>query len=661
MTRWYPGAPQFEPELLDEDEPSGPPRVQWLGVLTLFAIVATAWWPWAGTAYWKSDDFLAVHYSESLGRALSDFWHSQYDLGGVVWFFRPLITMSFAIEAVFAGAFGSSVVDPVIAHASNALAHGASAALVACIAARCTPSAVAAWCAGLAWGMFASHSGSVLWAVGRVDSHTVMWLLLALLCVLRSVEGAPRMRLLSVVFTLMALCSKELAFITPVLAALLGWAHGGPGFGARLRSAIRVGWPVALVTAALIGWRYVAFGGRFGGYEGALDPEAALRGWADSTGKVLSPLPYAPGRSVDWDWLPPAVTPWIGVGVMGLALLALLCRRRFGLIVILAACYAVACAPLIQLLPHSDNLLNLRYFYLPTIALAVAAAAGGWWIALLLLATQLLSWLDLRGDFADTSRDVAAMHGRILDVAADHPGGPMLVAGLPETNPRGTALMFHVGVDRLARRPFTELEAPVYALRPLSRAADAHVLPFGDIAGVPLGTTYVFNGPDVLGRLPPERVTTLELQVEGSLSLTSKRLFALGRREAEGEELPVGDPEGSTFIRTLGHEGPIVRLTLFTAMGYLSTLMPDDDGRIDLVFDMLWARFAPSVEERWAQALRVPTTFDLSTRFPLMVEVGRMEQTVAGPQFVADAVARDFVEVEFDRGFADLIAGREPE
>ena len=117
-------------------------------------LVLVAWWP--SPSYWFSDDFIALHYASDFGRALADFSGNQYGLEGVVWFYRPLITASFAVEA----ALGAS---SFVTHLVNAVAHATSALLIVLIARRflSLPSSALA---GLVWGCMPGHAGAVFWA-----------------------------------------------------------------------------------------------------------------------------------------------------------------------------------------------------------------------------------------------------------------------------------------------------------------------------------------------------------------------------------------------------------------------------------------------------------------------------------------------------------------
>ena len=75
-------------------------------------LVVALWWP-IGT-YWQSDDWLAIHHAFDAGRALSDFTGNQYGLEGLVWFYRPMITLSFWADSL------TAATSPFFFHFSNA-------------------------------------------------------------------------------------------------------------------------------------------------------------------------------------------------------------------------------------------------------------------------------------------------------------------------------------------------------------------------------------------------------------------------------------------------------------------------------------------------------------------------------------------------------------
>ena len=152
----------------------------------------------------------------------------------MVWFYRPLITFSFWLEQAVFGA------DPLVAHVVNTLAHATSAVLLGALGARLV-GPLRGFLAGLLWALAPTHAGSILWAVGRVDSHTTVWVLATLLLVTRWVDGRRRALPLALATAACALCSKESALVLPGLVAVTAFVAGMPGH--RPRTALRATWP----------------------------------------------------------------------------------------------------------------------------------------------------------------------------------------------------------------------------------------------------------------------------------------------------------------------------------------------------------------------------------------------------------------------------------
>ena len=243
-------------------------------------LVAAVWWP--QSTYWQSDDWIAVQYAADPLRALSDFWGNQYGLGGVVWFYRPLVTLSFALDTAIGGG------DPLVSHLVNAIAQGLGAMCLGLVVGRFLGPG-AGWWSALIWGTSPVHAGSVLWAVGRVDSHCVPWMLLSAVLLIRWHDGKQKTRLGALLAFAAALSTKELAFVTPGIAAVLCFALAEPG--RRLRAAATGSWPFFAVLTGCLVWRYVLFGRLLGGYSGGLsDPAAMLLGLGTWTQRELNPL-----------------------------------------------------------------------------------------------------------------------------------------------------------------------------------------------------------------------------------------------------------------------------------------------------------------------------------------------------------------------------------
>lgn len=621
------GIPE-EPTTINVDRPDL--RLSWL----LAAVVVAAWWP-LGT-YWQSDDWLAVHYASDLGRALGDFIHNQYDLQGLVWLYRPLITLSFAVDYMIAG------VDPFVSHLSNAIAHGLSAMLVGGLAQRFTGRRGAGFGAGLLWGLAPLHAGSVLWAVGRVDSHTTFWILLSTWLAVRSVDRNCS-RVPALLAAVAALCSKETAIVLPGIVAITTFAAAGPG--QRFRAAVRATWPFALLLAAYFAVRLLVLGRLVGGYEQvSVDPLQLTTALGTWTARNLNPLMVSDEKIRELLYLPRIeawLLPWIGFLPAMATLLWCVVHRRWRLIAGALLAYVVCCVPTWQFWTATDHLQNWRYFTLPYAALAIAMGSSGIWITLLGLLVLAAPHLQIREDYRRVFDSSRQMHEQLREATAQLPAGPVLVAGLPTQNQKGNVVAFHLGVDRLLQPPFGPGRHRTLALRPLDPRPGVHRIDHGERFGVPGAQTLAFAGSEILSLLPPASPPSLGVVLDGPDHLTSE-LFA---------DWHAGRATAWLAVRGLRVEH--LRITLFTAGGYLSSILAvGDDGRVTMA-DWLQSRYAAEPNQLFVlQALRAATTMDLETRFPVLVEAGRVVPTPTGKGFETTHARRELLWLTFDRDYA---------
>lgn len=641
------------------DALAAPPRApRWFWLLPLLAIAA--WWPL--DPYWQSDDFLALHYAQDLGRALADFVGPQYGATDVWLFYRPLITLSFWLDLQLGGA------DPFVAHLSNVLAHGASALLAALLWRRFLP-AGHAFAAGLLWALLPSHVGSLAWAVGRVDSHTTVWCLLALLLFVRHVEahreGRPTRRAPMLLATAVALCSKELAFVVPPLATLLGALLAAPApWRDRVTFALRRSAPLWLLFAVYLGWRFAVLG-RFGGYLGAsYDPPAMAQGLATITANLLVPQRWS-GGDLAVQWYGGTRELWVWIAALPALLAAVLWLRQPRTVLAALLLFLVAAAPLAPFLADTGNVHNLRYFYLPSVVLAGLLAGSGRLVTLLTLVALLVPFVAMRTTQRTADRESRAMHQALRREVADGAPAPLFVAGLPHANATGSVVQLHFGVDRLLEPPFGPGGTALYALRPLAEVPGVvRLTPPGELPfALPAGSTWFFADASALGRVPSTPPTLPDLPIvgdlEGVVDVSSARLldFASRARDLFAQRAP-------TFgLRTPGVKPQGYRVTLFTANGYLSCLCFDyglagpTDGWIDLLrflADDPVLGIKPAVTAvlgiAWAgEALTVPTTIDRIPEFPVLIEAGSFDHSQG--RFVPSHRARRLLTFRFDRGY----------
>ena len=621
------------------------------------ALAALAWWP--VDPYLASDDFIATAYASDFGNVVQDFVGPQYAATDVWAFYRPLITFSFWLDQALGG------VGPPVGHVSNVLAHAVSALLVALVWRRFLPDG-SAFGAGVLWAIMASHTGSIAWVVGRVDSHTTVWCMLTLWLCLRAQEQRGA-RWPVAVATAAALMSKELALVLPPLCAWLVWLREAGPLGARAAAAMRLTAPAWLVLAAYVPFRLLVLG-RFGGYDAStFEPGAIARGAGSALLDLGVPLrwigldvvgPDGPGAL----FLAAAATP------VAIAVLVAIARRP-RLVLGAAVAWLVAVAPVASFLSVCDNPHNLRYQYLPSIAIAGVLAACNRWLVVAVALAWTWPLLAVRAEQREADLESARMHAAMLREAPALPPGPVFVQGLPHANDSKTSVQLHFGVDRMLRPPFTERAVDLRAWRPLLGRPDAVRLagPDGAPFALPEGTTWWLPDQSALGRAPPPPPLPplpLSGDTDGVVDVATRRLEEWTARYPE----LIAARRPSFGLTMPGVAAAGFRVTIFTANGYLSCWCPDhalpgDDGmRLDVMRllagdaeNALWqqpallvSRFDPA-GPFLGDALVVPTTIDLDPSFPTLIEAGTFDP--AGAAFTPTHRAERLVRLRFDRGY----------
>jgi hypothetical protein len=628
-----------------------PPLPRWFWLLPLLA--ALLWFPI--DPFWASDDFFALHYAQDPARAFADLTHWQYGAQDLWFFWRPLITLSFCADAAIGGG------APFWAHLSNVLAHGLCALMAGLLLRRLLSDGLAFAGAAL-WAILPGHAGTIAWAVGRVDGHTTVWILLSVLLFVRWCEGKSAGRTASVIAMLLALASKELAFAVAPLCSLLGLA---------LRRPWHAAWPHWALLAATIAFRLVVLG-RFGGYAGTTwDAGAMASGFASFTADLLQP----------WRWQQPTrllalgesgslALQWLGwlPALVAAAWCLRPCRLRATAV---ALCwFAIASVPVAGFFASADNPHNLRYFYLASIALCALLVAAG-------RAATVLAFLFLAPTFAiarfDQHRadvESASIH-RELVRATEGQAGDWYAAGLPHGNWQGTVVQMHFGIDRMLLPPFAERKVRLRAHRPLLdtdtalRLEDDQRVPIA----IPNAHTMWFRDGSIAASVPEQRLPELPISVEWRALPTADGATAWTDATATGLDLSSermqalkdgGDPSLGRGIaarlRTPGVMPKAYRVTVFTSTGYLCTIVQPDagagpDGTLDLLRWFATAECAREPNRYLLRLLEVPTIVDIEPSFPFLVEAG----TVQDGNFVATHRARQLPQLRMDRGYPGVV------
>jgi len=362
-----------------------------------------------------------------------------------------------------------------------------------------------------------------------------------------------------------------------------------------------------------------------------------------------------------WSFLFGAGTP------IAIALLLVLAKRPGRSLLTLLA-FVCAMAPMVTFWT-ADSPHNLRYYYLPSIALVGLLAGAGRWLVIAIALAWLWPLVAVRSEQNRCDQQSSDMHAALLRAAKDVPNGPMFVAGLPHGNAKSTAVQLHFGIDRMLQPPFCASPVSLFALRPLLQAPGAFRI--GNKGkpplALPLGSTWWFPDQTSLNRAPQPALLP-ELKIVGddndALDITTDRLMPL--IEAYRDiKLTDRDSFGLTMP---GVKGPFFRVTLFTANGYLCCICKDHSkpteavGRLDIL-RFLAKNNEPAHKYDIARllvgdsflgdALPVPTTIDLVPEFPTLIEAGTfdMEQMVFTPTHRAQRM----IVFRFDRRYPDWV------
>jgi len=394
------------------------------------------------------------------------------NLGGGVAYYRPLTTLSYAVDRAWGGGRTAAF------HATNLLIHLGVVLLVFALARRHGADAVTAAAVAMAFGVLPRLTESVDWIAGRTDPLAGL-LVLAALLLHRSEPDAWGRRCAAAVSLLLGLLSKEVALAgIPALAAG-EWARAKAGGGARRALANLL--PAAAALVAYLALRASALGVA-PPVMPAVAPGAGgrLRLMVQTLGQYLLMLldPLRPrlrvGRIDQVELLP------LALGVIGMALLAWaaarMARAPDPFAARALALSVAALAPVLHAVPLVLTAVAAdRFLYLPAAGLALLAAApldrlararprpfaGAAVAAVALLAlgtyARALDWAD-----------ELQLWERAVATAA--PGDPV---------PLHEAAMVHVRADRPALAlPFLRRTTPLVppAMRPDALSDEAAVL-----------------------------------------------------------------------------------------------------------------------------------------------------------------------------------------
>jgi hypothetical protein len=328
-------------------------RFDLLAIITLTLMVAGVF-ARSAHSYFLSDDFLLLKHVRAGWQNLG-YW---FTVGGGDGFFRPIGYASLVLGSTRAGT------DPGRWHWIGFALHAANGILVFLFARALALSRIGAWIAAALFAVHATRPEAVVWMAGRFDLVATLFVLLALVAFLRSLDVRPGKaavyRCVSLGSMTLGMLSKESAYACAPMVLVLLLSRRLPW----MRRALLV-LPYLGVTAGLFAYRWTLFGG-IGGYPGAGGQPLSIT-FASSFKAISLRLWAILFFPINW-----AVTPGLvlrtmaAIYVAALLWLFLLRIPRTQLVVPLGLVLVAALPPLSQLLIGAD-LQKSRLLYLPSV------------------------------------------------------------------------------------------------------------------------------------------------------------------------------------------------------------------------------------------------------------------------------------------------------
>jgi hypothetical protein len=318
--------------------------------------------------YFLSDDFILVKIANSPHAVI----RSWFTMAGGDGFFRPIGYISLTLTSIWAG------VNPMAWHATALSLHVANVVLVFALATRLGASRLAASFATALFGVHGTRPEAAAWIAGRFDLVATFFVLLALLFFIRFHREAASIgylyALASLVCMVLAILSKESAYIFPFLVALFLLAKRDL---CRRRMGVLI--PFFVVAAALFAYRWRLFGG-IGGYGDAQTGKAQALTFGLSTVKALGlRLWMALYFPINWSVGPGAWMAALMIAYIGALVWLTTTRPNRELMGFSFGFVIVSALPPLHLLAIGAGLGNSRLLYLPSVGfcLMLAVAVDG--------------------------------------------------------------------------------------------------------------------------------------------------------------------------------------------------------------------------------------------------------------------------------------------
>jgi tetratricopeptide (TPR) repeat protein len=328
------------------------------------------------------DDHLLIggsHFVRSWG-TLPQILTSHFWAGHADWkmYYRPLINVTFLVDYQLWG------LNALGYHLTNILVHLAVSLVVMWIGATLLRDWLAGLVAGLVFSLHPVHSQSVSFIAGRTDLVAALFFLAAFSLYDRWRRSGRWFAYAgSLLAFVLALLSKEIAVVLPLVLLLRDWAFEDPATRpSRARAALRIG-PMLGVLATFLVVRFVVLSDvllhRSHGSPTEWLPRllttltlAARYVWI-----TILPYPVSPSQT-------PPIQAWAGdpvfllaaIGLGGLLMVAVVLGRRRPAVLFCIGWFWLTLAPSIALtlLPGSTAIFADRFLYLPSVGVCLLAA-----------------------------------------------------------------------------------------------------------------------------------------------------------------------------------------------------------------------------------------------------------------------------------------------
>jgi tetratricopeptide (TPR) repeat protein len=303
----------------------------------------------------------------------SHFWSGHADWKA---YYRPLINVSYLVDYQVWG------LQPLGYHLTNVLAHAAVSLTVMWVGWRLARSWLVGFAAALFFAVHPVHSQSVSFIAGRTDVIASLFFLLAFAFYHRwRTSGRAATYVASALAFALALLSKEMAVVFPLVLVGYEWAYGSSDPSGTLRARVTRGvGPLLVVLAIFLLVRVLVLSD--------LLLDRPTPGWAELGARVLTTvtyasfygwvtiLPYPVSPSQSARLVRAATDPRFLAALAGLIVLAgatLAAGRRSRPVCFWATWFWLTLGPAlaVNLLPVATPIVADRFLYLPSVGFCV--------------------------------------------------------------------------------------------------------------------------------------------------------------------------------------------------------------------------------------------------------------------------------------------------